>query len=76
MLPMSAAEINEVKTDGLNFGNWNHTKVQAYWKYDEEQNPGKDSHSWVTIMEDVRSKLTGKDIKFPFGGVQAVIGQL
>ena len=40
MLPMSAAEINEVKTDGLNFGNWNHTKVQAYWKYDEEQNPG------------------------------------
>ena len=29
MLPMSAAEINEVKTDGLNFGNWNHTKVQA-----------------------------------------------
>lgn len=67
MLPMSAAEINEVKTDGLNFGNWNHTKVQAYWKYDEEQNPGKDSHSWVTIMEDVRSKLTGKDIKFRLG---------
>lgn len=67
MLPMSAAEINAVKTDGLNFNNWNHTKVQAYWKYDEEQNPGKDSHSWVTIMENIRQKLVGKDIKFRLG---------
>lgn len=67
MLPMSAAEINTAKTSGLDFKNWNHTKVQAYWKYDEGQNLGKDSHSWVTIMEDIRGHLSGKDIKFRLG---------
>lgn len=67
MLPMSATEINTVKVNGLNFKNWNHTKVQAYWKYDDSQNPGKDSHSWVTIMEELRPKLAGKEIKFRLG---------
>ncbi len=42
--------------------NWNKTKVLAYWKYDESGNPGKDSHSWITRMENMR-----KDMGSPVG---------
>ncbi len=36
---------------------WNKTKVLAYWKYDDSGNPGKDSHTWLTRMEDMRKAL-------------------
>lgn len=67
MLSMSVTDINNLKDTGLNFKNWNHTKTQAYWKYDDQKNPGHDSHSWVTIMNELRPKLAGKDIKFRLG---------
>lgn len=43
----------------LNFNktDWNSTKYTAYWKYDDSQNPGKDSHTWLTILESIRSKI-------------------
>ena len=36
---------------------WNKTKVLAYWKYDEAENLGKDSHSWITRLEDMRQTM-------------------
>ena len=36
---------------------WNKTKVLAYWKYDEAGNLGKDSHSWITRLEDMRQTM-------------------
>lgn len=36
---------------------WNRTKVLAYWKYDEAGNLGKDSHSWITRLEDMRKVM-------------------
>lgn len=67
MLALSAGEINAIKDSGLNFSNWNHTKTLAYWKYDDVTDLGKDSHSWITIMNQIRPKLAGKDIKFRLG---------
>lgn len=67
MLPMSVGEISGIKDNGMTFKGWNETKVQAYWKFDDQKNPGHDSHSWITIMNDLRPKLAGKDIKFRLG---------
>lgn len=48
-------------------GDWNATKTLAYWKYDDASDKGKDSQTWVEIMKDIRSKLTGKNILFRLG---------
>lgn len=37
---------------------WTNTKVLAYWKYDESGNPGKDSHSWITRLEEMRKAMS------------------
>ncbi len=39
---------------------WNNTKTLAYWKYDESANPGKDSHTWVIRLDQIRTALNGQ----------------
>lgn len=40
-------------------GNWNAIKVLAYWKYNDASKPGKDSHTWVERLENIRKVLEG-----------------
>lgn len=67
MLNLNQNGIKTIMNTGIDFKNWNNTKTQAYWKFDDATQPGKDSHSWVIIMNDIRTKITGKDIKFRLG---------
>jgi len=50
-------EIRDVQHKGLNFKKWMHTKALAYWKYDDADQPGMDSHSWITILQAIRNQL-------------------
>ena len=58
-LPLGAGDIRQVMNAGgnLSYKTWNMCKTQAYWTFDEKSNPGKDSHTWVDILNDVRAKL-------------------
>lgn len=51
-----------VGTGELSFsaGNWNAIKVLAYWKYNDASNPGKDSHTWVERLKNIRKALEGQ----------------
>lgn len=66
-LPFDLAAIKKIKDNGLTLKDWNQTKTQAYWKYDDENNLGHDSYSWVTMLEDIRTKIAGKDINIRLG---------
>ncbi|SFF13213.1 glycoside hydrolase family 18 protein [Sunxiuqinia elliptica] len=46
---------------------WNSSKTLAYWTYDNSSDPGKDAQSWRTIYDELRTTLTGKDIKLRVG---------
>ena len=39
---------------------WNNTKTLAYWKYDDSAQLGKDSHTWVIRLEQIRATLNGQ----------------
>ena len=45
----------------IQFNNWNNGKVLTYWKFDDASHPGKDSHSWLTRLENIRRDLAGND---------------
>ena len=52
-----------VGTSGRNpitFDNWNNSKILAYWKYDDTTKPGKDSHSWLGRLNNIRTALQGQ----------------
>ena len=52
-----------VGTSGRNpitFDNWNNSKILAYWKYDDATKPGKDSHSWLGRLNNIRTALQGQ----------------
>lgn len=51
-----------VGTGELSFsaGNWNAIKVLAYWKYNDASKPGKDSHTWVERLNNIRKALEGQ----------------
>lgn len=57
-LPLGGGDIRTVmKANGnLPYSSWNMCKTQAYWTFDTT-NPSKDDHTWVSILNDVRSKL-------------------
>lgn len=57
-LPLGGGDIRTVmNAEGkLSYKSWNICKTQAYWTFDKE-NPGKDNHTWVTILNDLRTKL-------------------
>lgn len=48
--------------NGITFGGplWNTTKVLAYWKYDDATKLGKDSHTWIDRLNNIRTALNGK----------------
>lgn len=51
-----------VGTGELSFsaGNWNSIKVLAYWKYNDASAPGKDAHTWLGRLENIRTALAGQ----------------
>lgn len=57
-LPLGGGDIRTVMNANgtLDYSVWNMCKTQAYWTFDTEH-PGKDDHTWVSILEDVRQKL-------------------
>lgn len=66
-LALSEGEISKIKDSGLAFSSWNMSKTLAYWKFDDEKNPGKDSHSWVDLLQRVRNEVAGSPVKIRAG---------
>lgn len=66
---LTNSAITNYKNNGIKLRNtdWNSTKTLAYWKYDESSNIGKDSQSWKSIYNDIRSTIQGKGIKLRLG---------
>lgn len=66
-LPLSENEVQKVMEKAIDFSTWNMSKTLAYWKYDDAESYGKDSHTWVEIMKQVKAQLSAKNIKFRVG---------
>lgn len=61
LLSLSSNEINSIKNGPIVVNAWNSTKTNAYWKYDDSSNPGKDSRTWVSILESLKQTINGYD---------------
>ncbi|WP_017257166.1 LamG-like jellyroll fold domain-containing protein [Pedobacter arcticus] len=59
-LTMSQTEIQAVMNAPIAINSWNSTKTTAYWKYDDSANPGKDSRTWVGVLNGLKNTLNGK----------------
>jgi hypothetical protein len=59
-LTMSQGEVQAVMNAPIVINSWNSTKTTAYWKYDDAANPGKDSRTWVGILNGLKTTLIGK----------------
>lgn len=57
-LPLGGGDIRTVMNanGNLSYSSWNMCKTQAYWTF-EKENPRRDNHTWVNILEDLRKKL-------------------
>ncbi|KAA5542965.1 LamG domain-containing protein [Adhaeribacter rhizoryzae] len=60
LLSLSAGEITGLKNNPIVATSWNASKTNAYWKYDEAAQPGKDSRTWVSVLDGLKTSLQGK----------------
>lgn len=61
LLSLSSNEINNIKNSPIVVDSWNETKTCAYWKYDDVLKPGKDSRTWVSVLDGLKQTLNGYD---------------
>lgn len=59
LLSLSSGEITSIMNNPIVVSGWNSTKTNAYWKYDDASNPGKDSRTWVSILESLKQTISG-----------------
>ena len=59
---VSSLEVGTLGRNPISFDTdiWNNTKTLAYWKYDDSAQLGKDSHTWVIRLEQIRATLNGQ----------------
>lgn len=57
---VSSLAVGTLGRNPIVFNNWNNSKTLAYWKYDDAAKPGKDSHTWLTRLEQIRASLAGQ----------------
>lgn len=58
-LSLSSGEITTIKNNPIVVDSWNETKFNAYWKYDDASKPGKDSRTWLGVLDGLKQNLTG-----------------
>ncbi|OYX84718.1 MAG: hypothetical protein B7Y83_07220 [Flavobacteriales bacterium 32-34-25] len=68
LLSFSNSEVNTIKNNPIVVDSWNETKTSAYWKYDDVSQPGKDSRTWLGVLDGLKQTMTGYD------GVQIRLG--
>ena len=61
LFQLSDGEITSIMNNPIVVSGWNSTKTNAYWKYDDASNPGKDSRIWVSILESLKQTISGYD---------------
>ena len=61
LFQLSDGEITSIMNNPIVVSGWNSTKTNAYWKYDDASNPGKDSRTWVSILESLKQTISGYD---------------
>lgn len=59
LLSLSSSEINTIKNNEIVVDSWNETKTCAYWKYDDVSQPGKDSRTWLGVLDGLKQTLSG-----------------
>ncbi|WP_432221627.1 LamG-like jellyroll fold domain-containing protein [Flavobacterium sp. TMP13] len=59
LFSLSSTEINSIMNNPIAISTWNSTKTNAYWKYDDAFNPGKDSRTWVSVLESLKQTISG-----------------
>lgn len=57
---VSSLSVGTLGRTPISFDTWNNTKTLAYWKYDDDANLGKDSHTWAIRLEQIRAALKGQ----------------
>ncbi|WP_081659171.1 LamG-like jellyroll fold domain-containing protein [Pedobacter glucosidilyticus] len=71
LLTLSQSEVTSVRNGTYienNTPSFNKTKVAAYWKYDDAATPGKDSRTWLGVLNALKSTINGYDgIKLRLG---------
>ncbi|GGK72589.1 LamG-like jellyroll fold domain-containing protein [Rufibacter glacialis] len=60
LLSLSANEVVNLKNNPLVVNSWNMSKTNAYWKYDEATQPGKDSRTWVEVLDKLKTTFQDK----------------
>ncbi len=66
-LALSEGEISKIKVRGLDFSSWNMSKTLAYWKFDDGEKWGKDSHTWVDLLQRVKNEVANPHTKIRVG---------
>lgn len=61
LFQLSDGEITSIMNNPIVVSGWNSTKTNAYWKYDDASNPGKDSRTWVSILKSLKQTINGYD---------------
>jgi hypothetical protein len=61
LLSLSSNEINNIMNSPIVVDSWNETKTCGYWKYDDVLKPGKDSRTWVSVLDGLKQTLNGYD---------------
>lgn len=66
-LALSEEVINQIKNRGLDFSSWHMSKTLAYWKFDDGEKLGKDSHTWVDLLQRVKNEVTNPHTRIRAG---------
>ncbi|MCG8309821.1 MAG: glycosyl hydrolase family 18 protein [Cytophagales bacterium] len=57
--PMSQNSISSHMNNGINIANWPDFWVSAHWKFDNENDLGKDSQTWVNVYNGINAAIDG-----------------
>lgn len=61
LLSFTSAEMTSIKNNPIVVDTWNETKTCAYWKFDDASKPGKDSRTWVGVLNGLKQTFDGYD---------------
>lgn len=59
LFSLGQGAINELKNGPLQIDSWNETKTTTYWTFDDAKTPGKDSRTWVGILDNLKKTIGG-----------------